>query len=220
MSSELLAAGRTSPSDPGPSPGTARAPTVGEAFDPYLAGGRPSGDPGARHAAWTLAVMLRGRVRDLMAAASDPLDAAIVGAAEGWLGLQLLAWGVGTVTLVDARTDRLERALELAELTAADPARTHLRAVPDLSHARIERFDLALLDGREGMPGGRGPAIPAAAARADRLILLTDRRHEAHRALLEAGLADVELIHPPADAERRLVKLEWALISARPAADS
>lgn len=220
MSSELLATepGRAlaqSGSSATRERGTARA---GEAFDPYLIGGRPAGDPGARQAAWTVVTMLREPVRDLMAGADEPLDIAMIGAAEGWLGLQLLAWGVGTVTVVDARAERLERMLELAEVTAADPGGTQLRAVPDLSHARVERFDLALLDGREGMPGGREAMISAAAARAERVILLTDRRREARRQLIEAGLTGIELLQPPADAERRLVKFEWALISADTAA--
>jgi hypothetical protein len=191
---------------------------LGEAFDPFLTGGRPAGDPGARHAAWTLAWMLRPPVRDLMAQAEAPLRVLIVGAEQGWLAAQLLQWGVGTVTVADPDARRLDRVRGLARSLALGGDHLHFSNETVAAAGATSKhtgWDLALLDGRGRMPGAAEGAIAAIGSRSAMLAVLSDQRAECRRAIVAAGFARSRVLHPPADAERRFIKLELAVLLAR-----
>lgn len=205
MRSELLA-GSEEATEP---TAAAAARPAGAAFEPYFTGGRPPDDPGARHAAWTLAAMLRSPLRDLLARAERPLRAVMLGAREGWLALQLLDWGLERVSVCDPDAERRRRLSALAE-AAASPA-GGLELAADAADAEQDRFDLAFADLRAGSSEAEG-LVATAARLAPWVAALTAERRAARAALAGAGLERIELVQPPADGERRFIKLESALL--------
>ncbi len=182
-----------------------------QAFDPFLLD-PPSDDPGARHAALTLGAMVSRVVRDRMAIVARPISVAMLGADHAWLGVQLLAWGCRPVAVIDPSEERIDAGRRLADLLAVDdPDLNFVAEAPERPDGY--RWDLALVDAREGMPGVEPSALEGAAEHATRTIVLSDDRRAIRTRLEEAGAPEPALVRPPTDADPRFVRAELALVT-------
>ena len=214
MNAELLRE-RSEPGAGGAAIADPAAP-IASAFRPYMLGPRrdDAPGPGATHAAWTMAIMLRPPALDVLALAERPARALAIGGAEGWLGAQLLEWGFAGLLSVEPDERRRAALHGWRAALAFEPGRWTVE--PELPSAddRPDRagFDLALLDAR--LPG-QGEAAPIAdcAARTDGpvLIISADPASSAEAAR-EAGLTPLP-VPAPADAEARFVRGELAILS-------
>lgn len=181
----------------------------------------PSTHPGDRHADATLAAMLAWCVREVRARASGPVDAVVLGCGEGWIGHRLLEAGVRRVVGIDERPAAIAHGERLRDRFAFGADRLELRVVDSLLEpgpADDDPFELVVL------PPAAERALPDPEARleiARRLTgiacaIETSQRLATAAAAREAGFARLELVQPPADAERRFVLLQRALILAHP----
>ena len=178
-------------------------------------------DPGATHAAYSLAAMLTEALRDEQALARSPLRTVVIGSGDGWIAARMLEAGVGSVVVADWREAAVSAALELRDRLAFSPEEMVARHVAELAElaSRVPGpFDVAFV-ARE--VGDRSAAIRFAwEAGAGLCAIESTSRLEDRDAARAAGFGRVRLADPPADAERRLILRERALVLASRTAES
>lgn len=146
-----------------------------------------SGDPGRRHAAWTLREMLRGPCTRGLDLATEPRRALLLGDEAAGLAEDAAAWGAAEISIGPGPAN---------EWRGEDPA--------DLVIASVRAGNAEQAAGR------------LRSATATLCVLLTDRasRVDVARAARTAGFPRVELVAPPADAERRFIRFDTTLLLA------
>lgn len=147
-----------------------------------------SDDPGRRQAAWTLRQMLRGPCTRGLDLAAEPRRALLLGGAAASLAEDAAAWGACEITI------------------GPDP---------ELGWNDEDRADLVVAGVRAGQ-AEEEVASRLRSVTASLCVLLTDRasRVDVTRAARAAGFSRIELVAPPADAERRFIRFDSTLLLA------
>lgn len=147
-----------------------------------------STDPGRRHAAWTLREMLRGPCTRGLDLAAEPRRALLLGGEAAALAEDATAWGA-------------------AEISIGPDPRSKWRDG--------DRADLVVASMQAGRPEDE-LASRLRSMTTTLCVLLTDRpsRIDLARAARAAGFPRIELVAPPADAERRFVRFDSTLLLA------
>ncbi len=177
-------------------------------------------DPGARHADWTLARILREPATDVLAQYGRASRALILGAEPGGPIERCLTESglssIASATSIDAAADP---ALGEFELVVLDPSCESEET--DRSFGSDRRQPGA--SGRRGPTGQSSPSsapqrstwLGVAAIRCrGRCLIVSDQVDAARADATAAGLAAPRTLHPPTDAERRFVLGHRVVISA------
>ena len=169
--------------------------------------------PGARHGEWTLALMLREPVRDLLALRGRGADALVLGCGSGAIARRLTELGLERVVGADSRPDLLDAARRECEESGNEALR--LERFEELDWSR--RFDLVVVESPAGCSLEESEVLRRALPiTGEACVIITADRLESRSRASEAGFEKVSLIEPPTDAERSFVLLERCLLIALP----
>lgn len=146
-----------------------------------------AGDPGQRHAAWTVREMLREPCTRGLDLSGEPRRALLLGDEAAGLAGDAPGWGATEISV--------------------DPG-------PATGWRNEDRAALVIASVRAGRAGEATARLRSMTATL--CVMLTDRpsRVDVARAARAAGFSRIELVDPPADAERRFIRFDSTLLLA------